>query len=153
MPSKLTADQVADYLISLAHQRGESITSLKLQVLLYYAQAWHLALHDAPLFDARFHARVYAPTIPAIDERFDRFGFHELPAPPIRPELAERDAAFLDDVAARYLTLDEWTLHRMSRREDPWINARGALPMDEPSEAEISEHDMRAYFRNLAEAA
>jgi uncharacterized phage-associated protein len=149
----ITVDQAADYFIALAHERGEPITSLKLQVLLYYAQAWHLAVYDAPLFDARFQARVYSPTVPSIDSRFDRYGFHDLPAPPAPPQIPAADAAFLRDVASRYLSLDEWDLHRMSRREDPWLKARGDLPMDEPSQAEISETDMRTYFRRLADAA
>lgn len=149
----ITVDQAADYFITVAHERGEPITSLKLQVLLYYAQAWHLALHDTPLFDATFQARVYAPTVASIDTRFDEFGFHDLPAPPVKPEILERGARFLDDVASRYLPMDEWDLHRMSRREDPWLIARGSLSTDEPSEAEISEKDMRAYFRRLADAA
>ena len=149
----ITVYQAADYFIALSHERGEPITSLKLQVLLYYAQAWHLALHDMPLFDATFQARVYAPTVASIDTRFDEFGFHDLPAPPAKPEIPQGDAAFLEEVASRYLSMDEWDLHRMSRREDPWLIARGSLSTDEPSQAEISEKEMRAYFRRLADAA
>ena len=153
MARKPTADEAADYLIALAHQRGESITELKLQILLYYAQAWHLALYDSPLFDGKFEAGIYGPRLPSIYCRFKQFGFHEIPALSASPDLPGEAAGFLDEVACRYLSRDEWDLYMSSCEEDPWRRARGGLPMDEPSQAELSETVMRAYFRYLAEAA
>lgn len=153
MSRKITADEVADYFIALAHERGEAITNLKLQVLLYYAQAWSLALCDRPLFPEKFEAWIYAPTIPSVHCRFKEYSFHPLPAPAAVPDLPPEDAGFLDEIASRYLALDEWTLHMMSRREDPWRRARGGLPADAPSHAELSEDVMRAYFRYLAKVA
>src|ERR1700730_5842497 len=35
-------DKVADYLLVASRERGENLTNLKLQKLLYYAQAWFL---------------------------------------------------------------------------------------------------------------
>ena len=47
-----TAKSVAEFLIWSAHESGSFISNLKLQKLLYYIQAWHLAIHDRPLFAA-----------------------------------------------------------------------------------------------------
>jgi uncharacterized phage-associated protein len=40
-------------------------------------------------------------------------------------------------------------LELMTHREQPWIEARGGIPMDEPSNAIIAKDTMRNYYRNL----
>jgi len=41
----LTAGQVADYfLLQVDQDAGDAMTHLRLQKLVYYAQAWHLVL-------------------------------------------------------------------------------------------------------------
>jgi uncharacterized phage-associated protein len=52
----MQASEIADYLIAFSHEHGDPVSNLKLQKLLYYAQAWHLALHDEPLFNDRIEA-------------------------------------------------------------------------------------------------
>lgn len=153
MSRKITADEVADYFIALAHERGASVNNLKLQKLLYYAQAWHLALYDRPLFPEKFQAWIYGPAIPSVYSRFKEFGWHELPPPARTLRFAAKTTEFLEEVAAEYLSADERELERMSRQESPWLNARGGLDVSEPCSTELSEDDMRAYFRRLADAA
>jgi hypothetical protein len=48
--------EVADFLLSRSRDAGEILTNLKLQKLLYYAQAWFLALNDRELFAEDFQA-------------------------------------------------------------------------------------------------
>jgi hypothetical protein len=53
----MPAHDVAKYFVSLVDEEaGDSITNLKLQKLLYYAQGAHLALYDGPLFPERIEA-------------------------------------------------------------------------------------------------
>lgn len=153
MSSKLTADQVADYLISLAHERGESVNNMKLQRLLYYAQAWHLGQYDEPLFDEKFEAWSTGPVIPSIYWRFKPFGISDLPAQPNLPVPAPETRSYLDDLAADYLPLDEWELEDLSRSEPPWRNARGWLDISEPCNRELLEEDMRLHFHHHRDAA
>jgi uncharacterized phage-associated protein len=153
MPRTLTADEVADYLIALAHERGEGVNNMKLQRLMYYAQAWHLARYDRPLFDAKLEAWISGPVVPSIYWRFKPFGIRELSVPAGARLLDARTAAFLDEIASEYLPLDEWALGNMSSREAPWLNARGGRDEGDPCTTELSEADMRAYFRHLADAA
>jgi len=148
-----TADAVADYLVALAHERGESVNNLKLQKLLYYAQAWHLALHDEPLFPEKLQAWIYGPAIPSVYWRFDGFGWHQIPAPAAEPVLDPSTRGFLDELAADYMPLEEWRLEEMTRRESPWLKARAGLLPHEPCEREIAECDIRTCIRRPAEAA
>jgi uncharacterized phage-associated protein len=153
MKRKLTAGDVADYLIAFAHEHGSFVSNLKLQKLLYYAQGWHLALFDRPLFDDRFQAWVHGPVVPAQYRRFKEYGYRNIDAPVAAPELPEETVAFLDELIGVYLPIDAYELELMTHRETPWQNARGALPPDAPSTAALSEDDMRAYFKRLAAPA
>lgn len=47
---------------------------MKLQKLVYYAHAWHLALFDGPLIADRIEAWQYGPVIPALYHEFKEFG-------------------------------------------------------------------------------
>jgi uncharacterized phage-associated protein len=47
----LNCDEVAKYFLAQADEdAGDLISNLKLQKLVYYAQGFHLALYDIPLF-------------------------------------------------------------------------------------------------------
>lgn len=147
-----TADAVAAYLIQLGHERGTPINNRQLQRLLYYAQAWHLGERGFPLFTDKFQAWIYGPVIPRLYWIFDVYGWQPIPRPDAPTVLWECDAAFVREIADEYLELDEWQLDEMTRRETPWLKARGATPRIDPSTAEISEDDMRAFFRHMVAA-
>lgn len=153
MRPKLTAHEAADHLIALAHRRGETVNHLKLEKLLYYAQAWHLAHYDEPLFHATFEAWSSGPVIPAIYYRFKEFGISPLPVPTELPKLQPETAKFLDEIADDYLPFSEWELEWQVHSEAPWRNARGSLDVAELCRNEVSEDDMRAYYRRRADAA
>src|SRR6266550_8900998 len=59
-----------DYIINAVRQTGAPLTVLKLHKLLYYAQAWHLALEGEPFFVGKFQAW---PQGPVNREIYDRF--------------------------------------------------------------------------------
>jgi len=147
-----TADAVADYLIALAHQRGESLNNLKLQKLLYYAQAWHLALHDEPLFPEKFQAWATGPVIPVIYWRFDDFGIRDIELERT-PEIPEELEPLLSEVVELYAPFDEYKLASMTYRESPWMTAHRGYDLGDPCDVELDENEMRSYFKHLAEAA
>ncbi|HSU15747.1 Panacea domain-containing protein [Longimicrobium sp.] len=147
-----SADAVADYLIALAHQRGEPVNNLKLQALLYYAQAWHLALHDEPLFPEKFQAWMTGPAIPRLYWKFKPFGIRDI-ALGAAPEIPAALEPLLRNVVEQYGSLDEYQLGSMTHRESPWASAHHGFDLADPCEVELDEAEMREYFRQLAEAA
>ena len=46
MTVMLAPSTLSSFLLCESRERGEILTNLKLQKLLYYAQAWHLALFN-----------------------------------------------------------------------------------------------------------
>lgn len=52
MAKKYTVTEIAYFFLSkIDSEKGDSITPLKLQKLVYYAQAWHYTVFNEPLFD------------------------------------------------------------------------------------------------------
>ncbi|MCH4542915.1 DUF4065 domain-containing protein [Ochrobactrum sp. A-1] len=50
---------LADYLLSEMREHGEILTPLKLQKMMFYADAWHLALYDQEITSEPFKAWVH----------------------------------------------------------------------------------------------
>ena len=65
---------VANFFIDLAaHNENDTITNLRLNKLLFFAQAIHLSINDVPLFDDDFIAMQYGPVITRVYEKYKRF--------------------------------------------------------------------------------
>ena len=71
----ITAAKIACYFIYLANQTGSFINNSRLQKLVYYAQAWHLALYDTPLFEEDFEAWIHGLVIAGLFEEYKKFGW------------------------------------------------------------------------------
>ncbi|WP_298708331.1 type II toxin-antitoxin system antitoxin SocA domain-containing protein [Chitinophaga sp.] len=153
-----TANQIASwFLMHLDADAGDTISPMKLQKLIYYAQAWHLVMYDEPLFEDRIEAWGHGPTVPSVYKRFkDEFreGIpfealynEEYDCPKLSIELED----FLKDIQFRYGEHSARFLENLVCRELPWRKARrnaaGAIP--DYSLAEITRESMKAYYSNL----
>jgi uncharacterized phage-associated protein len=142
---KITASDVADYILaSVDESSGDNISNLKLQKLVYYAQGFHLAMHDGePLFDDAIVAWEHGPVVPGIWRKYRDYGAKGLPAPdefePSRFDPATIE--LLDEVNEVYGQFSPWKLRDMTHEELPWklteINC------------EIPRELMRDFFRTL----
>lgn len=149
MADLVSAKLVADFLLTESRERGEILTNLKLQKLMYYAQAWHLALANKSLFEEDFEAWVHGPVLPSQYHRFSDYKW--------RPIVEEIPPTGLDGDVATHLNLiiDVFgsetgvALELMTHREKPWVEARGDLAPHEPSRNPISKLTMREYYKAL----
>lgn len=146
-----TASAIADYFIYIANETGSYISNLKLQKLVYYAQAWHLAVYNAPLFDEDFEAWVHGPVIPALYYEYKQFGWKPILKEVERPSFSQELQELLDEVTDEYFACDAFELEQMTHQEDPWIEARKSLPKDEASNVIISKQLMGDYYRQRLE--
>ncbi len=145
----LSAGKVADFLLTECRERGDVITNLKLQKLLYYAQAWYLALNNKPLFEEDFEAWVHGPALPSQYRRFKKFEW--------KPIVKEISSVKIDDAVAKHLTevVDVFgvetaaALEMMTHHETPWKDARRGLSSDQPSQAVISKKSMASFYKSL----
>jgi uncharacterized phage-associated protein len=144
-------NDVCDYIIIKLVESGEHPSILKLQKLLYYVQAWNLAINNQPLFDGKFEAWVHGPVNRQIYSRFVATKYMYSSAG--RSDVLEgqdnllEDAQFvIDDVLELYAPFSGSQLEEMTHKEDPWLNARGDLAPSVRCETDISEADMKSFY-------
>ncbi|MCV5933728.1 DUF4065 domain-containing protein, partial [Escherichia coli] len=66
-----TVNDIAYYLLFFAHEHGDQITPLKLQKLVFYADAWYMALNNGQeLIPDQFEAWVHGPVARELYSRF-----------------------------------------------------------------------------------
>jgi len=155
--NKRTYEPVADFFIALSNATGNLISNLKLQKLLYYADAWHLANYGKPLIEEDFQAWVHGPVIPALYGDYKHFSWQPIERPDldestyvqIRSHLDTRILGLLDTVVDSYFGLSAYELEKMTHSELPWRTARMGLADDEPSSAVISKDSMRDYYSSF----
>jgi uncharacterized phage-associated protein len=145
-----TANAVANYFLDFCRRHGDVITNLKLQKLVYYAQAWHLALKGKPLFPEHIEAWVHGPVVPPLYGNFKRFGWTAITLEPTCPAFTNGTAKHLEEVFSVYGHYSAWDLERMTHQETPWQNARKGLAPDAEGHNIISHDDMRDFYRELA---
>ncbi len=132
MPSrKITSDTIADFVIHFYHDHGDCVTNLKLQKLVYYIQAWYLAINNKPLFQDDFEAWVHGPVIPALYKRLKKYGFNDITENPKKPSLQESIVNHIKEVLSVYSGYSAFQLEQMTHKEEPWIKARKGIPEDE----------------------
>jgi len=144
----VTAKEVADYFIRFSQDHGDPISNLKLQKLLYYGQAWHLALYDRPLFSEPIEAWIHGPVVRSVWSQFQG-SWKPINFRPRRPDLSMHTSNHLDEVMEVYGGLSAFDLERLTHSESPWRKARGRIPSDKPSFAVIKNSDMKEFYKAI----
>ena len=146
---KYTCFDIANYFLDKAKQTAIAVTNLKLQKLVYYAQAWHLAIHNEALMEeVEFEAWIHGPVIHELWNKYRNYSYKPINEEVTPPELDARSDQFLEEVGEVYLDKDAYTMELMSHREDPWILARNGYADNERCTNTISEESMRTYFKS-----
>jgi len=65
---------IANYFLDLADRENRSLSPMKLQKLIYYANGWMLALKAKPLLNEQIEAWRFGPVISSIYHEFRSFG-------------------------------------------------------------------------------
>ncbi len=119
----LSCHDIADYFLAKQDEdSGDTISNLKLQKLVYYAQGYYLAIFDKPLFNEEIEAWTHGPVVPELYHRFKEHGATSIPA------ISDLDISkfddevqgFLDEVYDVFNQFSGWTLRNMTHEELPW---------------------------------
>jgi uncharacterized phage-associated protein len=139
-----TIDDVAAAVLTVLGR----MTTKKLQKLVYYSQAWHLARNGVRLFPDEIQAWREGPVVRTLYDRHrTKYEVHTWPdGDPTR--LRDDELTTVRWVAATYGRFSAESLSRMTHAESPWRVARGLVPEGEPSQAPISDDIMRNFYAN-----
>ncbi len=146
----ISPKDAADFLLCECRERGEVLTNLKLQKLLYYAQAWYLVLQNKPLFTEDFQAWVHGPALPSQYQRFKKFEWRPiLEEKIISPQLSDDIRSQLTEIVDVFGVETASALELMTHNERPWIEARKGMAADQLSKEIISKESMRSFYQSL----
>jgi len=138
---------VAAYIL----EKCGTMTHLKLQKLVYYAQAWSLVWDERPLFPDEIEAWANGPVVPRLYERLRKRFDVDLRAlgcgnPKKLNAIAE---ATVDGVIKFYGGRTSQYLSDLTHMEDPWKIARKGLAIGERGNRVISKASMAEYYSSL----
>lgn len=146
----ISPHDTADFLLVECRERGDILTNLKLQKLLYYAQAWHLTLKNKPLFAEDFQAWVHGPVLPSQYQRFKKNEWRPILDEITLPKLKDSAVAnHLVEIVNVFGVETASALELMTHNEQPWKKAREGIPSDAPSIAIITQESMAAFYKTL----
>jgi uncharacterized phage-associated protein len=150
-----TALDVAEYFLSKSKPGTEwGITLLKLQHLVYYAQAWYLAIrHEGQLFSERIEASERGPKCRSVYEKYRDYGFDEIPAATHVRIFPESIREVLDAVWEVYGHRSARWLEQKSNREEPVIRAQASAPPTVNNIRVIDVQVMEDFYSNLLNQA
>ena len=144
-PQQPSASDVAKYLL----EKKGTLTGFQLQKLLYYCQAWSLAVENKPLFLDEVRAYEHGPAVPSVSMQHQHLYYvHPSDISGDSNRLSETDRALIDVVLAAYDGMDGQQLENLTHSEDPWrlcFNQRTGVN----SSAVISQELMHDYYAML----
>jgi uncharacterized phage-associated protein len=148
MGKQTTVSDVAKYFLLRAKSEGKKISNKKLQKLVYYSQAWTLALTNKPLFSEKIEAWIHGPAIPSLYREFKKFGSKPICLDGLSSKaFSLSNNEILNEVWRVYGKYDAKYLEILTHEEDPWLHAREELEFEESSNIEITHESMKNYYR------
>lgn len=132
-------------------ERTGEVSAMKLQKLMYYVQAWSLVWEEEPLFDNDFQAWANGPVLPGLYAlhrgmfKVEASLFSEASS----ANLTDTERGNIDKVIAFYGEKTAQWLSNLTHQENPWLDARGELPVGASSEVVIPQAAIHEYYSSL----
>lgn len=142
---EISVFDVAAYII----KKLGPMSTMKLQKLVYYSQAWSLVWDEKPLFKEKIEAWANGPVVR------DLFYFHRgqflISSIPIgNPDLlSEEQKETIDAVLDFYGNKPAQWLIDLSHKEKPWQEARKGLPLNASSSRIITLDSIADYYSSI----
>ena len=127
------------------------ITTMKLQKLCYYSQAWSLAWDEVPLFDEDFQAWANGPVCPELFYHLKgQFSVQEssMTKGDIS-NLSSSEKDTIDKVLKEYGDKSPQWLSDLTHLENPWKDARQGIPSGDRCSNIIEKERIQEYYAGL----
>lgn len=135
------AFEVAEYIIERCNQKHKPISNLKLQIILYFAQAQFLVEYGTPCFNNVMQAWDHGPVVPDVYHKYRGYGNTNIPSFGNKKfDFKQNEQRTLDttiDSACEYAASQ---LVEITRNQSPWIDAY------KKANGTIAPESMRKFF-------
>lgn len=129
-------------------EAGDSITHLKAQKLLYFAEAWHQVLVGSDLFDEQIEAWAHGPVVREVYANLADFGWQALPPMDQPSEFPAKTTEILQLVVDLYDQFSAKQLEELTHQDKPWQEARSGLAPEARCTNVIPKSAIKSYFRD-----
>lgn len=139
--------EVAKYIL---HKQGE-MSTMKLEKLCYYCQAWHLVWEEVPLFEEDFQAWANGPVCPQLfylHKNIFKINENILSQFSI-DSLKDNEKESIDIVIKEYGEKAGYWLSELTHKERPWKETRNGIPKGERCSRVISKNLIQEYYSGL----
>lgn len=137
---------VASYILD---KKGP-MTTMKLQKLCYYSQAWNLVWNKKPLFDEDFQAWTNGPVCRELYDRHKgKYMIQPGDIPAVERELTVKEKKTIDSILNYYGDKDPEWLSTLTHMEKPWNEARVGFADGQNCENIITKESMIRYYGSL----
>ena len=127
-----------------------AMSTMKLQKLCYYAQAWSLVWDDEPLFSEDFEAWANGPVCRVLFNRTKgQFKVTATDEDGNSNSLNENQKDTINRVLEHYASHDAQWLSQLSHLEAPYKEARKGLPAGIGSDRMITKESMALYYGGI----
>lgn len=145
----LKAVDIANFFVDIANSMDEeTITNMKVNKLVYFAQAWSLVELKQPLFKEQILAWPHGPVVQSVYDAFKPCGSNNIESVCCdynQDIFTVEQLELLTDVALAYGKYTAGTLRKISHKKgSPWERA-----YEEHKRNVISEDSIREYFAKL----
>lgn len=124
---------------------GDDMTHLKLQKLIYFAQAWHLANLGKPLFEEDMEAWAHGPVVPSVWHEYKGYQWESIPSGD-DADVDNNVAAYLEKIYRKYGEYSGKALERLTHSHEPWLKTRGDLQPEAKCTDPIDKKLMRDFY-------
>lgn len=146
MSSNTSVFDVAKYIL---HKNGP-MSTMKLQKLCYYCQAWSLVWDENELFPEEFQAWTNGPVCKELFVATQgKYKVDENDEPGNMDKILPEQKQTIDKVVSYYSVHDAQWLSELTHLEEPWKIARGDTPMGSKCHNIISKESMAIYYGGL----
>ena len=137
---------VATYIL----EKQGTISTMKLQKLCYYAQAWNLVWADKPLFEEEFHAWANGPVCKELFAKTQgQFSVDASDENGNSNNLSADQKDTIDKVLEYYAPHNAHWLSELTHMEDPWNEARPGIAPGIGSDNIISKESIAMYYGGI----
>lgn len=137
---------VAKYIL----EKQGDMSTMKLQKLCYYAQAWALVWDDMPLFDEEFEAWANGPVCRELFFKTQgRYSVSAQDETGGEGNLTDNERDTINHVLDHYGQHNAQWLSQLTHMEDPWNDARVGIAPGAGCDRIITKESMAMYYGGL----
>lgn len=136
---------VAKYIL----EKQGTMTTMKLQKLVYYCQAWAVVWDSKPIFNQKIQAWASGPVVPELYENHKgKYQISTLTKGDVG-NLQPYERETIDAVLKTYGDKSAQWLSDLTHMEKPWSEARKGIPLGQNCENEITLSSLEEYYGSL----